>query len=305
MEDMEDVDNWEDLPGQITALIRDQPGLRFDGEPIRSREDLELAYRLPRNFVQESTDNPEMLELSKLAILVLLAYRKMICRDRREQVIDVIILRAIPYDVLSRKCGSCDQIFLDHPFPYWSKNSPNFYVSWQVHGGCGHVDCEGSYPRLKPLRRGIKWSEAVVKRLKRIANDHQKPPKQIDWLLRHDQERGDLPQEVKFKCHHCPQTKIVLAKLTIHPLARLVVPEIQCWGPKDRTGQGCGKKGPWDPVEKFQKTKTIRQANLSRTFIEFRQRGCDLRHYPREGSVVFSEKDNDFRIAELKELKTA
>lgn len=93
MEDMEDVDNWEDLPGQITALIRDQPGLRFDGEPIRSREDLELAYRLPRNFVQESTDNPEMLELSKLAILVLLAYRKMICRDRREQVIDVIIHR--------------------------------------------------------------------------------------------------------------------------------------------------------------------------------------------------------------------
>ncbi|CAI7624260.1 unnamed protein product [Penicillium manginii] len=69
MEDMEDVDNWEDLPGQITALIRDQPGLRFDGEPIRSREDLELAYRLPRNFVPESTDNPEMLELSKLAIL--------------------------------------------------------------------------------------------------------------------------------------------------------------------------------------------------------------------------------------------
>lgn len=49
--DMEDIDEWQDLPAEITALIQDQPGLKFNIRRSNSREDLERAYDLLHDFI--------------------------------------------------------------------------------------------------------------------------------------------------------------------------------------------------------------------------------------------------------------
>lgn len=305
-EDVEDVEKWEDLPAEIATLIQDQSGLKLDGRPIASREDLELAYRLLHNFVPKWTDTPETLGFANLASSVLLAYGRMISRERKTQIGEMLILRDTPYDVLPRKCGWCDQMVLDDPFPYWSKDEPDTYVSWANLGGCGNFGCQSRYPNLKPLRSEVKWSAAVAARLDKESRDkakHRKSQRPMNWLLRSKEEQGDLPDEVQVKCRHCPRTKSVQAKWTIHSQSRLVLPELQCGGFKDRTEHGCGKKGPWDPVGKAKKFRTIHQPQLSRTFSAFLRMSYDLRRYPRNGDVIFAEKDYAFRIAELQQLK--
>lgn len=219
------------MPTEITTLIHDQPGLRFDGRPISSRKDLELAYRLLHNFVPRWTETPETSGIANLAIRVLLAYGRMISRKRKMHMGQMLILRGPPYDNLPRRCGWCDQIVLDDPFPYWSKDEPNTYVSWATLDGCGNLGCQSRYPNLKPLRSDVKWSAAVAGRLNKDTRnkaEYRKSQRPMNWLIRNKEELGDLPDEVQVKCRHCPQTKLVQAKWTIHSQSRLVIPELQC-----------------------------------------------------------------------------
>lgn len=235
---------------------------------------------------------------------VLLAYGMMILRNRRPKMDENLILRDAPYDILSRKCGRCNQIVLDDPFPNWSRANPDTYVSWP-HGNCGYISCQSRCTYLKPLRREVKWSRPLTARLdpKSLAEaESRKSQRPMNWLLRNKEEQGSLPDAVEVKCRKCPRTKIVQAKWTIHPDARFLLPQLRCG---TSTGKGCCHKGTWVPVGKFQNLRTIDRNNLDRMISKFRKRGFDLTQYPRDGRVIFSDKTYSFRIAELRELKMA
>lgn len=212
MNEMEDSDEWQDLPAEITALIHDQPGLKFNTRPLDSREDLERAYDLLHNFVPAWDDAPKTLGIANLAMTVLFAYGRMISRDRRRQVDEILIFREAPYDVLPRICSGCGQQVLDDPFPYWAKHKPTLYVSWQSLDGCGNLGCGFKYASLKPFHNKVPWSAPVVGRVSKEALDEAdtcRAQKPITWLLRTKAELGTLPDEIEVQCPSCPQRKMM------------------------------------------------------------------------------------------------
>ncbi|KAJ5961180.1 uncharacterized protein N7479_008330 [Penicillium vulpinum] len=305
MNDIEDSNEWQDLPTEITALIHDQPGLKFSTRPLDSREDLERAHDLLHTFVPEWDDTPNTLGIANLAMSVLFAYGRMISRDRRPHMGELLIFREAPYDILPRRCSGCDQQVLDDPFPYWSKYEPSRYVSWAVAGGCGNPGCGFSYASLKPFHNQVCWSAANVGRVSKQALDKaeaRRAQKPSTWLLRTEAERGTLPDEIEVKCPSCPQTKVVKAKWTIQIQPKLLIPYLYCGGTKNGAENGCGNRGYWAPLKRY---KVTRQSNISRLSSQFAQGGCILSDYPRDGGVIFSKESIPFSIAKLKELKIA
>ncbi|KAJ5500746.1 hypothetical protein N7453_009797 [Penicillium expansum] len=305
IDDMEDVGEWQDLPEEITALVHDQPGLKFNTKPLNSREDLERAYNLLHNFVPGWSDSPKALGIGNLAMSVLFAYGRLISRHRRPHMDELVVFRGAPFDILPLRCSGCNQQVLDDPFPYWSKYNPGIYVSWAVAGGCGNTGCGFLYASLKPFDDQVRWSAAVVGRVSKEALDKvnaRRARKPSTWLLRTEAERGTLPDEIEVKCPTCPQTKLVEAKWTIAVRPTLLIPYLLCGSTKDGAGNGCGNRGYWEPVER---TQVTRQPNISRLWSQFAKNGCNLSDYPRDGGVIFDDKTISFRIAKLKELKVA
>ncbi|KAJ6179577.1 hypothetical protein N7519_010038 [Penicillium mononematosum] len=112
--------DFEDLPHPLVEFLQAQDGLRFDKSPISSRDGLETAFWL----LERCKGNPKELNVLVLAISVLAAYGWMIARSRRPSVDDLLILRASPNNIVPRKCGSCQRPYLDDPYAYWAKFSP-------------------------------------------------------------------------------------------------------------------------------------------------------------------------------------
>lgn len=236
---------------------------------------------------------------------VLFAYGRMISRDRRPHMDELVVFRGAPYDILSRRCSGCCQQVLDDPFPYWSKYNPGIYVSWAVAGGCGNPGCGFSYASLKPFDSQVRWSAANVGRVSKEALDRvdaRRARKPSTWLLRTEAERGTLPDEVEVKCPSCSRTKLVEAKWTIAVRPTLLIPYLLCGSTKDGAGNWCSNRGYWEPVER---TQVIRQPNISRLWSQFARKGCILSDYPRDGGIIFGDESISFRIARLKELKVA
>ncbi|KAJ5954198.1 hypothetical protein N7501_008477, partial [Penicillium viridicatum] len=105
IDDMEDIDEWQDLPAEITALIRDQPGLKFNTRLLNYREDLERAYNLLHDFIPGWDDSSKTFSIGNLAISVLFVYGRMIPRDRRPYMDELVVFGRAPCDILSRRCS--------------------------------------------------------------------------------------------------------------------------------------------------------------------------------------------------------
>ena len=79
MEDMQEINKLEDLPIAVVAFLHDQKGLRINSKPISSQQDLKRALFFLHNFIPDHIlDQAKTLELTKLVLLVLCAYGRMI-----------------------------------------------------------------------------------------------------------------------------------------------------------------------------------------------------------------------------------
>lgn len=132
IDDMEDIEEWQDLPAEITALIQDQPGLRFNTRPLNSREDLERAYDLLHDFIPGWDDSSKTFGIGNLAMSVLFAYGRMISRNRRPHMDELVVFRGAPYDILSRRCSGCCQQVLDIRFHTGPSTTPAFMYHGQL-----------------------------------------------------------------------------------------------------------------------------------------------------------------------------
>ncbi|KAJ5229383.1 hypothetical protein N7489_010091 [Penicillium chrysogenum] len=189
--------DFEDLPHPLVEFLQAQDGLRFDKSPISSRDELETAFWL----LERCKGNPKELDVLVLAISVLAAYGWMIARSRRPSVDDLLILRASPNNIVPRKCGSCQRPYLDDPYAYWAKFSPE-------------RDLE-KYRFDKALEQ---WDY---------------------WFTLQPSELGDYPRDLEVACkgthgRACRETKTVPARWTGHQVPRFLLPEIKC-GPCNTT----------------------------------------------------------------------
>lgn len=272
--------DFEDLPHPLVEFLQAQDGLRFDKSPISSRDELETAFWL----LERCKGNPKELDVLVLAISVLAAYGWMIARSRRPSVDDLLILRASPNNIVPRKCGSCQRPYLDDPYAYWAKFSPERYVMWRLSSSCGRSDCTAHWAELRPLYERIRCLPANRRDLEKYRFD--KALEQWDyWFTLQPSELGDYPRDLEVACkgthgRACRETKTVPARWTGHQVPRFLLPEIKC-GP-------CNTTTIWKPTDS--KWTTIYNCKLSKLWKGFRDvPGFNLTEYPRRQDIYFKK----------------
>jgi len=284
---------WEELQESLAGFIQVQDGLRIDQHPIVSRKGAETAYRL-----LHCKGSPEYFSIIGLAFSVLIAYAWTIRRTPRGAVNDLMVLKAPPKHIIMRACSACRGRVLDDPFAYYAKKNPDYYVVKSSQTGCGLIDCTGGRVLLHPLESCQNYVRALKDKLENIPNPRFRggAPWEKYFLRQGQDELGELPQTVLFKCPHkgCKGTLEDSApRWTIHPVATVVLRQFTC--------SDCRRKGDWKPVNTA--INYVTSESLSRTWSRFKKKGCDLTQYPRQADVYFSRGHINIRIAQIKEAK--
>ena len=287
--DMNEIDSWDELPGDLAKLFEDQDGLKTRKRAISSREGLERAYQL-----LHCQGSPEYLSIIGLSCTVLFAYLFKIARPRKKKIDHLVILRKPPFNNVSRKCHNCGQDVLDDAYPWYARRDPELYVYWRDFKSCGNPGCKLEVVRLIPTNPRLQTLHPSEKNLldKQFAR-----AKWEKFFIRSEIESANQPDEIKLKCSgDCGcTTKINRLRWTVHEPAKLVETRLKC-------GK-CRKMRTWLPLsEEYQ---TIADSSPQRLWAKFQKGGCQLGHYPRRPDIWFANHRIPTRIRFLEDAKKA
>lgn len=292
---------WYDLPSPLVEWIQHQDGLKIDGKPISSTDELVMAYYLLRRRDDSYRINPQ----NPLDILLRVAFMYVteVCRERRMDTEEYLLPGAHPYNIVARKCSLCGKSVLDDAFACYAKVDPTTYISFYHRAGCGRPDCGETFAQFIPTDPHREYKRASSARLQKSKNAEWS-----EYLLRSSaEEREGLRQVVEIRCTSCKTQTMRddAPRWTTENPARYVRPRRAC--------KGCGKilnqsasvvpaREPvsyWEPVDVS--IPTITSSVLSTMWTRLKAAGCDPTQYPRRPDIYWSKYSNLEKVRMLQE----
>jgi hypothetical protein len=263
--------SWESIPCRLRTWLERQEGLRIDGRPVSSIEDVKGRYRLlcRKSSGLKSLENIGTIEI---IIQVALRYYKQIHRVNPAETSRVTSLTLPGQNPMPRKCNHCKSRVLDDPFPRFKKLEPSRYVARFLKGGCGGEGCDppGDCVWAVPVDDDICWTTPDVNNLSR-------PPQKAAWseILLYtkgrlaslgESDRAALEKPVDCICRQCRS----LESVTTDTTPRWTIETSPKYVPRKPRCSVCKSKGvTWKPCDSS--IKFHDSAALSKLWTKFYQ----------------------------------
>lgn len=222
--------DWYSLPQAMRDWLQEQDGLKIDGVPIESREELENAFIFLRGEERDlSSNSVEDSPIEELAFRVGMMYTDQARLYRRKAIIWEL---AVPLMVIiPRMCSACHGRVLDDAFPYFTKAKQDFYITrTSQFMGCGLQTCKGDSISLLPYDS---WQDRVKPKRAYLENPPS-PLGRADWSSffcrdKNELDMASLPRAVQTRCRDCNAPSLNRrARWTIELIPRFVIPVQNC-----------------------------------------------------------------------------
>lgn len=287
------LSTWEDIPTDLSDWLQSQDGLKIDGSPLSTRQQLEEAFRF---FQCQEKDLPlgsiDASPVAHVAVIVAVTYIRKIIKTPKPTICDLVIPGKCG-EIIHRKCSSCGQRVFDDIFPLFALENPSVYVvRTRENTGCGLPGCAGRVS-LCPLDKRQKYIAANRSKLERIPNtgNHGK------WssaLCRNNSQCRGLPDTLLVKCTKCGAQKDHNPRWTIESPPRYVTARMRCQCVNDKCTD-------WVPVS-FN-IGYVKASSLCHLWIGMKKLGCDLSEFQDFPDIIFANKKLKVKAMELKVAK--
>lgn len=266
-----DAFDFDSIPAALRTWLALQDGLKIQGQPLNSRESLELVFSL----LHRSPDpHIKQIPAGFLASSVAISYVRKMMQPQSQSKKDKFI-PAEPGQVVRFKCNGCNQPALDNAFAFVPVESPHRCVTEVLEYGlansdfgCGRGGCQRcrSLSPVQPKEHRFAHMFRVGKDLKNCAQT---------VLIRC---KGSGVDNEKIACGR--EKPYETPRWTIHSPPRFLIPRIRC--------QCDGKDHYFEPVDKT--IKTISYRELEKIWNGFAKVGCNLADYPKIADYIFETK---------------
>ncbi|KAL3465027.1 hypothetical protein BJX64DRAFT_285894 [Aspergillus heterothallicus] len=285
---------FEYLPEALVQWIRNQDGLKIDGKPISTADELVLSFKLLHRF--RETQVPR--SLIETAYAVALAYAYNMSKTRKSSISDLMVpATELRYRVMRLKCRKCKKRVLDNCFSYYSLKDPRVYVCQTLEAGCGQLGCTGR-TALIPVDDSQKYIMSRRTELESLPQTHD-----AEWtryIVRSRTEAKGLPEVVEVSCHGCKEQRGLAntqrdtrPRWTIEDSPRYLVPRRRC--------QVCGALTYWRPIDET--LPRIDTPSIARIWASLKRKGLDLNKYPRLPGLFFGRMSIKDRVESFQEAK--
>jgi hypothetical protein len=283
---------WEDMPSLFAKWLQSQDGLKINGVPMSSRNDVETAfYLLHCQDKSPLSRDPGNLSIVEAATLVANAYIREITSSQ-SQIVKEGTIPGKPGQVIYRKCSMCKMSALDDSFPIFCASMQERYVMKVVRQkGCGRPGCQGN-PSLPPTDPRQAHTRAEKRSFEQCSSGPDRNAA-VSTLCRFGKDLEGCAPTVIVQCTNCKfQREDIHPRWTSHNPTRYLESRLKC--------NGCGKKDSyWRPADKA--TPSVGESSLRSTVNGFKDVGCNLAEFPRFPEIIFAKASFEKRSEMLKE----
>ncbi|KAL2861591.1 hypothetical protein BJX68DRAFT_260407 [Aspergillus pseudodeflectus] len=281
------------LPEALTSWIQSQEGLKIQGKPISTNDELVLSFRLLHRFGEAQIPGSVIL----IAYSVAEAYIYNVCKTRKSSIQDLIGPPTDPHRrIMHLNCRKCAKRVHDTWFAYYARRDPDVYVCQTLEAGCGRLECSGR-TALIPANP---WQKHIMARRGELEN----APKDTGgawagYIIRSRTESQDLPDVVKIACLGCKQNQVETTQIDVRP--RWTIERIPRYLAPRRRCSVCKQLKYWRPVS--QTIAIIDTPTIAHIWGKMKKEGLDYNEYPRLPGLFFANMPVEDKIKAFKKAK--